>query len=359
MLDKLTVVIATILGATQIADAPPDFTTLSKEMAERCADGRYSGVVTVAVRGRTVFQESCGEGVTQASRFKIFSTSKLLTALAVTSLVEDGRMRLDAPAATYIPDLPPGWRRVTIQQLLNHTSGLPDVTNELLTAFSTDHAAAMRTVLSARRDDPQMPDGASWRYNNFGYELLADAAAHAAGAPFNQVLHDQVLAPANMNHTTVELAMPGLPGEDPTMVPDTELIAGYVKGEEGRIREATSYSFVQLGAGAVHTTAGDMLALEDAIRLNRIISADAWLRMVEMSIPNAPSVPSARYGLGVMIRERGGLRVEGHTGGNNGYVSAFRRVPERGAVIVALSNWGWSENDWIEEAAAAALAKAP
>lgn len=337
--------------------AAPDFTALEQEMAARCADGRYSGVVTVTVAGQIAFQKACGEGVTTDSRFKIFSTSKMLTALAIMSLVEDGRMALDAPVATYIADLPAAWRAVTMRQLLDHTSGLPDETNTLLEMFVTTHADAMKALLAARQSAaaPTTPPGETWRYNNFGYELLAEAAARVEGKPFDQVLQARVFTPAGMADALAELAVEHHDGGNPSSVPDPRLITGFVMDGDGR-REALSYSFVQLGAGAVHATAADLLALERAMRDHRIVSAATWRAMVEQNRPNAPSVPSARYGLGVMTVEKSALLIHGHTGGTNGYISTFRRVPARDAAIFALSNYGWAENKWIEDGAAAALA---
>jgi len=352
-----TATAATALLASTVAKAAPDFTALEQEMAARCADGRYSGVVTVAVAGQVAFQKVCGEGVTLGSRFKIFSTSKLLTALAVMSLVEDGRMALDAPVATYIADLPAAWRAVTVRQLLDHTSGLPDETNAVFSAFVTTHTDAMQVVLAAQQTAPApaTAPGETWRYNNFGYELLAEAAARVEGKTFDQVLEARVLKPAGMADAVVELAVPHHDGGDPSSAPDARLVTGYVKDEDGR-REATSYSFVQLGAGAIHATAADLLALERALRDGRVVSGDTWRAMVEQGRPNAPAVPSARYGLGVMTVEKSGLLIHGHTGGTNGYISSFRRVPARDAAIFALSNYGWAENRWIEDGAAAALA---
>lgn len=339
------------------AAAAPDFTALEQEMTARCADGRYSGVVTVAVAGEVAFQKACGEGITLDSRFKIFSTSKLLTALVVMSLVEEGRMALDAPVAAYIADLPPAWRAVTVRQLLDHTSGLPDESNALLEAFVTTHAEAMKAVLASRQDAPApaTPPGEAWRYNNFGYELLAEAAARVAGQSFDQVLAARVFRPAGMADALAELAVEHHDGGNPSSAPDPRLVTGYVMDDDKRV-EATSYSFVQLGAGAVHATAGDFLALERALRDGRIVKTETWRAMVEQARPNAPSVPSARYGLGVMTVEKSGLPIHGHTGGTNGYISTFRRVPARDAAIFALSNYGWAENKWIEDLATAALA---
>src|SRR5690606_36232356 len=92
-----------------------------------------------------------------------------------------------------------------------------------------------------------------------------------------------------------------------------------------------------------------------ALREGKIVSDASWRAMVEQGRPNAPAIPSARYGLGVMTVEKSGLAIHGHTGGTNGYISTFRRVPARDAAIFALSNYGWAENKWIEDGAVAAL----
>ena len=347
---------ALLLLSSGTASAEPNFGILQSELDAHCSDGRFSGAVAVVVAGAPVFQKACGKDVSTESRFKIFSTSKLLTALAVMALVEEGRMELDAPAARYLNGLPPAWSAVTVRQLLDHTSGLPDETNALLAAFQTDHGAAMHKVLADRQDAaaPATAPGSTWRYNNFGYELLADAAARVDGASFDKVLAKRVLEPAQMADALVELAVADGEG-DPKSAPDPRLVAGYVRDEDG-VSEAVSYSFVQLGAGAVHATAADFIALERALRDNRIVSAGTWREMVEQAHANAPAVPSARYGLGVMSVARAGLGLQGHTGGTNGYISSYRRIPSRDAMVVALSNFGWAEIKWIEEAVAIALA---
>lgn len=351
-------VIALFLIATPVA-AQPDFAALDQEMSARCADGRYSGVVTVAVAGQVVFQKVCGEDVAADSRFKIFSTSKLLTALAVMSLVEEKRMTLDAPVVTYINDLPPAWSAVTVRHLLDHTSGLPDESLPLLEAFVTTHADAMKAVLTARQaaPAPETTPGEAWRYNNFGYELLAEAAARVAGAPFDQVLAERVFKPSGMTDALAELAVEHHDGGKPSSVPDPRLVTGYVM-DDGKHVEATSYSFVQLGAGSVHATNNDLLALERALRANRIISAETWRGMVEQSHAPSPTNAAFSYGLGVMSHDRAGVRMQGHTGGSNGYVSTFRRIPAHDAAVFALSNYGWAETRWVEDEAAKALSTA-
>lgn len=333
-----------------------DFSAFDQDVKAQCASGEFGGLIVVAVAGRPAYSHACGDDFAPDARFKIFSTSKLLTALAVMKLVEEGRMALDAPVADYLPDLPTGWSGVTVRHLLNHTSGLGDHTNELMDHFGPDHATAMRALLKQPdviETTPAQTPGDHWRYNNFGYELLADAAAHVVGESFDSVLVHRVLEPAGMKDAVVELGGRGPDGL--ASVPDPRLAPGWNREDDGKREEALSYSFVQLGAGAIHASMADMIALDRAIAEGRVVERETWAMMIGERVATSAANPGAFYGLGVMVAARQGLPSHGHTGGINGYISTFRRFPEQDAVVIALSNTGWAGTRWIEDGAAAAL----
>lgn len=184
----------------------PDFAPLEAQLVTACEAGEFSGVLAVARRGEMLFQHVCGQadpvnGVanTLETRFKIFSTSKYLTAIAILRLCENGEMDIDAPIGRYLADAPANWAGVTVRNLLNHTSGLPDLTEAMLARFSVDHPTAMKAVLNDLPEDETRPleaPGENFRYNNFGFELLAHAAVATRGEPFDRLLHELVLKPA-------------------------------------------------------------------------------------------------------------------------------------------------------------------
>lgn len=96
----------------------PDFAPLAAQLVEACEAGEFSGVVAVARRSEMLFQHVCGQadpvnGVanTAETRFKIFSTSKYLTAIAIMRLCEGGEMDLDAPISRYLSEAPSSWGR--------------------------------------------------------------------------------------------------------------------------------------------------------------------------------------------------------------------------------------------------------
>lgn len=354
---------ATLASGTAHYDLSAIDSAITSVMDERltseCASGHFSGIVVVRVGDREVYSRSCGtadastgEPITRDRRFKIYSINKLLTATAIMRLVELGAMSLDAPVARYIPDLPPAWHAVSVRHLLQHTSGVPDLTERLIEPFKTTHQGAMRTVLAnatASGVQPTTAPGEKWQYNNFGYELLADAGATAAGKPFEQVLQERVFDPSGMRDAVVD-RISHTDGK-PHSTPDARLVKGY-NGEPGNLVPVATYSFVQLGAGAVFATIDDLLAFDRAIREEKVLSRETWKLMTESRVQTIEGDTTRGWGLGMRLHELNGIRMQTHSGGVMGYISNFVRYPDQDAVLVVMTNRGFSRPGWMAEAVA-------
>lgn len=339
-----------------------DFSALETRLSAECASGQFSGIAVVHVANREVYNKMCGtandstkEPISRHHRFKIYSVNKLLTAIAVMRLVETGKMEIEAPICRYVADVPEAWRAVTIRQLLQHTSGLPDPTTPLWKAYASDHPSAMRLVLgdtaTATLPLPGVP-GAKWSYNNFGYELLADAGAKAAGKPFERVLQEQVFDRAGMKNAVVD-RIAYTDGKRHS-APDPLLVRGY-NGAPGNLKRAMSDSYVQLGAGAVFATIDDLLALDRAIANGRVVSRATWRMMTGSPVQTSADDTTRAWGLGMRLYNLNGVRMETHSGGNNGYVSNFVRYPDYQAVHVVMSNRGFVHPGWMADVVAEAL----
>lgn len=339
-----------------------DFAAIETQLEKECAAGTFSGVVLVRAQGRDVFEHVCGEadivnGIANSreTRFKIYSTSKFITGLTIMKLVEMGTMELDAPVATYIPDAPPEWQAVTIRHLLNHTSGIPDLTGQLVTHFRSDHPSAMRATLAALKPEEKAlktEPGATFSYNNFGFELLADAAARAAGKPFAELVDTLVFKPAGMKTASIEA--PNMELGHPVAVSEEGLALGY-NGEPGKLQQANNWAFIQLGAGAVRATVDDFAALDEALKAGRILSKPSLAEMTKELVPGVGRDAGRAFGLGVFVQEADGVRMEGHTGGTNGYISDFERYRDDDAMLIALTNRGFAKTKWLREGVAKVL----
>lgn len=329
-----------------------DFGPLESHLTTACASGDFSGVVAVVQHGASLFQHVCGDadpvnGVANAldTRFKIFSTSKYLTAIAVLRSSELGVMNLDAPISTYVQNTPTSWSAVTVRHLLNHTSGLPDLTEEMLKRFDRDHPSAMRATLaslSAQDLAPLQAVGADYRYNNFGFELLAQAASNAWNKPFDAILKDLVFVPAGM--TTASVEAPNIIAGHPVAVQEEGLAIGF-NGAPGKLQQAENWAFVQLGAGAVRASLADMVALDRALADHRLLTPESLAEMRRSPVVSREGravVGERGYGLGVVISHAGGQTLVGHSGGTNGYIADFEQAPEHDAALIVLTNRGFT-----------------
>jgi CubicO group peptidase (beta-lactamase class C family) len=163
-----------------------------------------------------------------------YSMTKTLTAAAVLQLVEQGKVGLDDPVSMYLPDQPYG-DQITIRQLLDHTSGIPNPIplrwvhlTEDAEGFNED--AALDQVLSAN-PELDFEAGAKFSYSNIGYWLLGKVIEQATGQIYSDYMHANILSPLEIPHSQLDFVIPS----------PTQHAKGYL----------AKYSFLNLGKGFV------------------------------------------------------------------------------------------------------------
>ena len=137
------------------------------------------------------------------------------------------------------------------------------------------------------------------------------------------------------------------------------LALGY-NGQPAQLEQAINYAFVQLGAGAVRATVDDFARLDEALKAGRIVRPETWEKMVAnpVSPPPGDRQPAGRaFGLGVLVTHVDGVELNGHTGGTNGFISDFERFPAYDAMMIVLTNRGFTRTAWLREGVARALAR--
>jgi D-alanyl-D-alanine carboxypeptidase len=366
VMDRLLAGVVLLLLCSCTAVDLSAFDDLHTRVLRACNIGEFSGIVVVLVRGRAAYSHACGvenqdtaAPITRQTRFRIFSVTKLLTSLAALRLADSGKIDLDESIARYLPDAPAGWSSVTLRHLLQHTSGLPDLTEQLLAQWRGDHSAAMGAVLTQSASIvPATPPGIAWAYNNFGYELTAEIIERAGQRSFDQALESLVFRPAGMRDANVEQGRMTAVG--PASVRDQRLALGY-NGSAKKLQAAAPLSFIQRGAGAVHATIDDFVALDQALRTDRLIGAH-WRTEMTRVLRSPGDDPmhagDQGYGLGVIVKQSNGFLHLGHSGGNNGYVCDFEQYPVQDAALIVMSNFGFADISWIPASVSAALATA-
>ncbi len=146
-----------------------------------------------------------GGAVTEHTPMRVASVSKSFTATAVLTLVDDGRISLDEPVVSYLPEFHMAderARRITVRQLLNQTSGLSDTGVDIAAA---EEATSLSEYVAALRDGTLAADpGTRWEYCNVNYELAARLVEVVSGQPFGDYLRERVFTPLGMSSSAVD-----------------------------------------------------------------------------------------------------------------------------------------------------------
>ncbi|HLY81316.1 MAG TPA: serine hydrolase domain-containing protein [Caulobacteraceae bacterium] len=289
----------------------------------------------VAVRHRGEVVHSAGYGlanlewgvpVDTETVFRIGSITKQFTAAAILRLAADGKLGLDDPIERHVPAFPVGDRRISLRQLLNHTAGVRSLT------AMPQFVAIMRndlplTGLIALLEDqpPDFAPGERFLYSNSGYVLLGAVIEAASGRSYEAYLIETFFEPLGLARTSYL-------HNDPIV---RKRASGYTLAPT--LRNAAPISMtLPHAAGALGSTAEDLLAWELALRTGRAVSTDAYSAMTARGQLNdgAP----IDYGLGLVNYTYRGHRLVGHGGGINGFVSNLVHWPDHDLTIAVAAN---------------------
>ncbi|WP_406510542.1 serine hydrolase domain-containing protein [Streptomyces sp. NBC_00212] len=253
------------------------------------------------------------------SRFRIGSMTKPFVATVVLQLVGEGRVVLDAPVERYLPGVVRGHgndgRRMTVRQLLQHTSGIPDyldylkpedVLNDPLAHYDTRDLVKL-----ALAHPPAFEPGTDWRYSNTGYLLAGMLIEQVTGHPYGDEIRRRVIEPLSLRQTSVPDDAPEIRGPHPR---------GYARpGKDAPLKDITALNPTVAGpSGSMISSGADFNRFLDALLSGKLL-APAQLHEMMRTRPTGDPGGGA-YGLGLESHPLpcGGL-VWGHDGGIPGY----------------------------------------
>jgi D-alanyl-D-alanine carboxypeptidase len=202
--------VALVPGIAQARNSLHD--KISAYLRPYVSTGNFSGSILVVKSGKTLFQNSYGLSDVHSrapnrvdTKYHIASLSMQFTAAAAMRLVEDGKLSLDTKVSEIVADVPNG-QRITVRELLQENSGLPDANDlpgfdELLNAHQTPE-----TLVQFIRDRPPIrePGGKSQGEEHSAYNLLALIIEKKTGLPFKEAMRREVFAPLKMNHSGID-----------------------------------------------------------------------------------------------------------------------------------------------------------
>lgn len=297
------------------------------------------GMAVAAVRGdRVVFAKGLGVAniethapVTADTLFQVGSVTKSFTAAAVLTLAERGTLDLDKPVGDYVDGLRPRIARLRLRQLLNHTAGLQDEAAE----YGEHGESALGEYQRTWGDEYAfLEPGSTFSYSNAGYALAGLAVQEATGKPYADAMKELVFAPLSMNSATFR----------PTLAMTYPLAVGHQVADRPTVVRPLPNDTRLWPAGTFYASANDMARFALAMLGGGRVEGNAGLspaviRRMTTATTDVPGLPNAtRYGVGVMLQTRRGLREMGHDGQMTGYTATWRLFPDHRLAVVILCN---------------------
>ena len=303
--------------------------------------GVPSASIAVVRGGRIVLARAYGRQSPTIARatpdalYQIASISKQFTAAAILLLRDQGRLSLDDPVSKYVPGITDG-DRITIRELLSHTSGLQDYWPQDYSFEAMSHPTTPQQIVDrwAKRPLDFVP-GTQWQYSNTGYVVAGMIVERVSGQPLLAFLQQHIFAPLGMHPIDQDLAIgPGLP-------------VGYRRNALGPVRpERPAAPGWLYAAGELAMTASD-LARWDIARIDRaLLPPRDWAEQETPVI--LTNGTSSNYGLGVFARDMNGHHAITHGGEAVGFLSTNIVFPyDREAVVVLVNAWFGNAHDRI------------
>lgn len=279
--------------------------------------------------------------------FAIASVSKTFLAAEILALVAEGCLSLEAPAAPFVPGVLVGTQpidpRITIRQLLDHTSGLGDflVDRKLDLAIQADPTAVWTpTMALAYAGRSVGVPGAGYHYSNTGYVLLGLIAEHLTGRTLAEEYRTRFFERLGLKSVTYQGAEPPS-AQMPTAYryKSVALTARPTDVTDGSdIRPFTAITTAAGAAGSVAASSGDLARWARALYDGYVIPPALVQLMIDDAATTASLRPSYPYGLGVQVFQIDGRTALGHSGRLVGARSVMRWFPDLGIAIAIVTN---------------------
>jgi CubicO group peptidase (beta-lactamase class C family) len=308
------------------------FSDLTKPGSPGCALGVYRDGKIIYAKGYGLANVEENVAITPQSVFDIGSTSKQFTAASILLLEKQGKLSVNDELRKYIPELPDYGQKITILQLLNHTSGLRDYLTLMelagipIDSVTTDGDAL---ALITRQKALNFAPGSEWLYSNTGFFLLSTIVQRVSGKTLRDFAAENIFAPLEMTHTQFRNSHSALIANRALAYEEQENHAGYTLN--------VSY-FEQTGDGAVHTSVEDLLKWDENFYSPRVGGREFLAEIQERGKLIDGKV--LEYAKGLRLQDYRGLHTVSHGGSWGGYRAELLRFPEQHFSVACLCNVG-------------------
>jgi CubicO group peptidase (beta-lactamase class C family) len=340
----VAIVAISLCGASAFPAGAQDAATLERQVDSlfaRHSTGQQPGLAVAVVRNDSlVFRKGYGYAdlehrvpITTSSMFDAASVSKQFTGLAVSMLIEQGKIRLDDDIRKYIPEMHAFDPPITIAHLLHHTSGLRDWPGALtLAGWNQGDVIAFEHILRFAYNQRTLnfAPGAEHTYSNTNYNLLAEIVARVTGKSFRAWTDENIFQPLGMTNTHFRTQL----GD---VLPNRAW--SYARGADNSWNLVANGLLAQ-GSSSLFTTADDLARWIVNFGSYAVGGRTAVERMLSPGRLNDGS--PVKYGFGVLVDTWRGIPMITHNGSWAGYTSFTVYFPKQHGGVVVLSNAGTS-----------------
>lgn len=323
------------------------------------ADGKSPGLaVLVRKDGQTVFEHGYGARelrsfakIDPQTNFRLASCSKQFTAMSIMLLVHDGELRYDDKITDVFPDFPAYGKTITIRNLLNHTSGLPDYEDLMAAAekrkgvalWSAEHQIQDAEVLELLKQEGagKFAPGTQWSYSNSGYVVLGLVVAKVSGKPFREFLRERIFTPLKMLQTVAYQK-----GKNEVAQ------RAYGHSKEGNTWKETDQSptSATLGDGGIYSSLTDLAKWDEALSQHNLLTESDMqpsLTPAQLTTAAQPKWPAdsdraegtpVSYGFGWFLDPYRNHARMWHYGDTIGFHTYIARFPADRLTVIVLCN---------------------
>ncbi|HZI40658.1 MAG TPA: serine hydrolase domain-containing protein [Gemmatimonadaceae bacterium] len=291
--------------------------------------------VAVGANGRVVYSHAVGKAdiengvaLTPASLIRTGSIAKSISAVAAMTLVEAGKLDLDAPVQKYCGAFPTKPWPVTTRELLSHTAGVRHYRGT--ETENTNHYAKMADGFAIFANDSLLfQPGTHFSYSTYGYTVVGCVIEGASGRPFYDYVREHVLIPAGMTHTVVDNIF--------TIVPHRA--RGYHGHGDSLANAGLMDGSYKIPGGGLVSTAEDLVHFGMALMSGKLLKPATLEQMwTPTRAPQLDGGKPSTYGLGFEIVMVDGQRVVSHSGGQQGTTTHLVMIPGKSFAVATMIN---------------------
>jgi CubicO group peptidase (beta-lactamase class C family) len=350
-----------VTGVFNVSYGQTKVDKLDKLISAYTEYGKFNGSVLVAEKGNVIYKKGFGLADMEwnipnqpDTKHRLGSITKQFTATLIMQLVEQGKLKLDVPISTWLPDYPKkNGDVITIHHLLTHTSGIPNMTSfpGFVKDVMRNSFSPVQLVNISADSTLQFKPGERFAYSNSGYILLGYIIEKITGKPYQQVLQENIFTPLKMKNT----------GNDHHRTLLKNRASGYEKNGRLYVNADFIDMSVPYAAGSMYSTVEDLYLWDQALYGNQLLRKENMELLFTKHIPSGGGHYGYGWGVGEMTLGNTAERIGtvGHGGGINGFNTQITRIPSDRSFIVLLNNTGGAPLNEMTSAIAAILYDKP